>query len=163
MNKTWLIINVKQQLWSTWFGSPIFAKGGLIDHSAVVQRQSRLRWTNRWDVILGMVKIEEYNVPRCYKPCGFGQIAEYTFHYFPDISETGYGQTSYLRMINENEDVHSCLMVGKPWVAPVKHVTIPRLEMTAAILSVNVSEMLRKDICCIRVVFNISGQRIEIG
>lgn len=68
-----------------------------------------------------MVKIEkylgsngEYNVPRCYKPCGFGQIAEYTLHYFPDISETGYGQTSYLRMINENGDVHSCLMVGKP-------------------------------------------------
>ena len=50
---------------------------------------------------------------------------EYTLHHFPDISETGYGQTSYLRTINENGDVHSCLIVGKPWVAPVKHVTIP--------------------------------------
>ena len=47
-------------------------------------------------------------------------------------------------MINENGDVHSCLIFGKSRVALVKYVSIPRLELTAAILSVKLSDMLRE-------------------
>ena len=47
-------------------------------------------------------------------------------------------------MINENGDVHCCLIFLKSRVAPVKYVSIPRLELTAAILSVKVSDMLRR-------------------
>ena len=84
------------------------------------------------------------NIPRCYKPTDLGQIVEYTLHHFLDASKTGYGQASYLRMISENGDVHCCLIFGKSRVAPVKYVSIPRLELTAATLSVKVSDMLRR-------------------
>ena len=90
--------------------------------------------------------MQNINIPRCYKPTDFGQIVEYTLHHFSDASETGYGQASYLRMINENGDVHCCLIFGESRVAPVKYVSIPRLELTAATLSVKVSDMLRKDL-----------------
>ena len=46
-------------------------------------------------------------------------------------------------MINENGVVHCCLIFGKSRVAPVKYVSIPRLALTAATLSVKVSDMLR--------------------
>ena len=99
-----------------------------------------LKWKNT------LVTMQNINVPRCYKPTDFGQIVEYTLHQFSDASETGYGQASYLRMINENGDVHCCLIFGKSRVAPVKYVSIPRLELTAATLSVRVSDMLRKEL-----------------
>ena len=81
------------------------------------------------------------------QPTDFGQIVEYTLHHFLDISETGYGQASYLRLVNENEDVHCCLIFGKSRVAPVKYVSIPRLEVTATTFSlVKVSDMLRREL-----------------
>ena len=87
------------------------------------------------------------SIPRCCKPTDFGQIVEYTLHHFLDISETGYGQASYLRLVNENEDVHCCLIFGKSRVAPVKYVSIPRLEVTATTFSVvKVSDMLRREL-----------------
>ena len=87
------------------------------------------------------------SIPRCCKPTDFGQIVEYTLPHFLDISETGYGQASYLRLVNENEDVHSCLIFGKSRVAPVKYVSIPRLEVTATTFSVvKVSDMLRREL-----------------
>ena len=47
-------------------------------------------------------------------------------------------------MINENGDVHCCLIFGKSRVATVKYVSIPRLELTAATLSLKVSDMLKR-------------------
>lgn len=44
------------------------------------------------------------NIPRCYKPKDSDQIVEYTLH-LSDASESGYGDASYLRMVNENGDV----------------------------------------------------------
>ena len=49
-------------------------------------------------------------------------------------------------MINENGDVHCCLIFGKSRAAPVKYVSIPRLELNAATLSVKVSDMLRREL-----------------
>ena len=89
--------------------------------------------------------MENINIRRCYKPTGFGYIVEYTLHHFSDASETGYGQASYLRMINKNGDVHCCLIFGESRVAP-EYVSIPRLELTFANLSVKVSNMLRREL-----------------
>ena len=90
--------------------------------------------------------MKNISISRCCKPTDFGQIVEYTLHHFLDVSETGYGQSSYLRMVNEIEDVHCCLIFGKSRVAPVKYVSIPRLELTAATLSVKISDMLRREL-----------------
>ena len=69
-----------------------------------------------------------------------------TLHHFSDASETGYSQASYLRMINKNGDVQCYFIFGKSGVAPVKYVSILRLELTAATLSVKASEMSRREL-----------------
>ena len=58
---------------------------------------------------------------------------------FLDASQNGYGQVSYLRLVDEKRSIHCCLVMGKSRVAPTKFVSIPRLELTAAALSVKVS------------------------
>ena len=49
-------------------------------------------------------------------------------------------------MINENGDVHCCLIFGKSRVAPVNYVSTSGLELTAATLSVKVPDMLRREL-----------------
>ena len=63
-------------------------------------------------------------------------------HHFSDASQAGYGQCSYLRLLNESHQAHCSLVMGKSRVTPLKSVTIPRLELTAAVASVSISQWL---------------------
>ena len=86
------------------------------------------------------------NVPRCYKPDNFGKIVSVELHNFSDASKDGYGQCSYLRLINEKNEIHCVLVMAKSRVAPMKMMTIPRLELTAALISAKVSALLRREL-----------------
>ena len=68
-------------------------------------------------------------------------------HHFSDASVKGYGQCSYVRMIDEQQRIHCTLVMGKSRVAPLKPVTVPRLELTAAVCSVRISQQLRRELC----------------
>ena len=67
-------------------------------------------------------------------------------HHFSDASFKGYGQCSYLRLINQDHKIHCSFVIGKARVTPLKSVTVPRLELTAAVVSVRVSEQLRREL-----------------
>lgn len=47
--------------------------------------------------------------------------------------------------MSENK-VHCALVMGKARVAPIKVVTIPRLELTAAVIPTAVSSMLKEEL-----------------
>ena len=83
---------------------------------------------------------------RCYKPDEFGEVKSAQLHHFCDASTVGYGQCSYLRLVDLNDKVHCSLVMAKSRVAPVKQVTIPRLELSAAVLSVRISNFLRREL-----------------
>ncbi len=106
------------------------------DIPPTLQRQ----WTC-W--ISDLDEVAEFQVGRCLKPTDFGQIMHACLHHFSDASERGYGMVTYLRMRNSDDKVHVTFLLGKARVAPLKPLTIPRLELTAAVLSVKVDQMLR--------------------
>ena len=58
----------------------------------------------------------------------------------------GYGQCSYLRLIDSSQKVHCSLIMAKSRVTPIKPITIPCLELTAALISVKVSYMLLEEL-----------------
>lgn len=66
-------------------------------------------------------------------------------HHFSDASDQGYGTVSYLKMTADNFDIHVSFILGKARVAPMKQMTIPRLELAAAVLAVKVDKMLRRE------------------
>jgi hypothetical protein len=62
-------------------------------------------------------------------------------HGFSDSSQNAYGACTYLRTIDNNGQVHCNLLCAKNKVAPLKTITIQRLELSAAVL---LSQLLNK-------------------
>ena len=86
-----------------------------------------------WDFEIS--KISSLSIPRCIHPHTFMPVKQ-EIHTFADASELGYGACSYVRSFDKNNTVHCSLMLGKTRVAPLKkRITIPRLELQAALLA----------------------------
>ncbi|XP_078485266.1 uncharacterized protein LOC108950654 [Ciona intestinalis] len=114
---------------------------GKLDWDDPVPPDIHERW-NLWKK--DILELDQLKVKRCFKPKGFGDLKTVEVHHFSDASEKGYGQCSYLRLINENGEVHCSFIIGKSRAVPLKPITIPRLELTAAVVSAQMSAYLRK-------------------
>lgn len=87
-----------------------------------------------------------FQVSRCLKPHGFGPPTHAQLHHFADASEGGYGMVTYVRLQNIQGDVHVCFLLGKAREAPLKPVTIPRVEFTAAVLAIRIDKMVKAEL-----------------
>ena len=101
---------------------------------------SELRKWNNW--LLQLNDLEDIKIDRCYKPPNFGKVKECQLHCFADASDNGYGCVFYIRMINSEGKIHCAFVLGKSRVAPLKSVTIPRMELTAATIAVRLSKKI---------------------
>lgn len=90
--------------------------------------------------------LEHVSIRRCIKPKDFGEVCDASLHHFSDASTSGYGQVSYLRQVNDRNEVYTCVLMGKARVTPLKPVTIPRLELSAATTSAKVATLLKKEL-----------------
>ena len=98
----------------------------------------------RWR--LNLPRLEQIEVQRSFKPTEFHSIKSATLHHFSDASQSGYGQCSYIRLVDESNKINCSLMMGKSRVVPLKPVTVPRLELTAACVSAKVGRMLETEL-----------------
>ena len=113
------------------------------DWDAKVSDYHVKQW-NAWksDTLL----LQDVYVPRCYIPDGFGEPSSHTLHCFSDAYSVGYGQVSYRRCVNIEGKMHVSLVMTKARIAPMKPVTIPRLEHTAAVVSAKVAALLKEEL-----------------
>jgi len=100
------------------------------------------RWS-RWQEQLP--KVEELKVMRCVKPPGISDAA-FTLHHFCDASEVGYGVASYLRSDDFRGNCSCSLLIARSRLAPIKTITIPRLELSAAALAVQLDKLIRAEL-----------------
>ena len=71
------------------------------------------------------------HIPRCYFDKK-SRIASLELHGFSDASERAYAAVIYLRMTNTVGEIQTSLVIAKTKVAPIKRLTIPRLELCGA-------------------------------
>lgn len=95
-----------------------------------------MRWT---DLVPSM---HQLSIPRWY----FGEALPEDFknlqlHVFTDASELSYGCAAYLRM-ETTSGVRCSLVMARSRVAPLKHQSIPRLELEAALLGARMMRMI---------------------
>ena len=98
------------------------------------------KWRNE------ILELEKLEIQRCFKPVDFGEIKAVELHYFSDASEGGYGQCSYIRLVNDSDKAHCAFVIGKARVSPLRQKSIPRLELAAATVSAKMSEFLRNEL-----------------
>ena len=107
----------------------------------VVPPEVVVEWNDWWT---SLENLQDLKFPRClvgelYR----GAVCE--LHHFSDASEKAYGMVSYLRVEKPGMDTQVMLVLAKARVAPLKLVTIPRLELCAAVLAVKMNVVLNKE------------------
>ena len=67
-------------------------------------------------------------------------------HHFSDASQGGYGQVSYIGMVNNKDEIHWYFLSGKARVTPRKFASVLRLELTATVLSAKCDKFIKKEL-----------------
>ena len=85
-------------------------------------------------------------VERCVRPAIFGDLKVAELHNFADASQIAYGAVTYLRLVDVEERIHSAFLIGKSRLAPLRPMTVPRLELSAAVLAVQLDQTVREEL-----------------
>lgn len=89
-----------------------------------------IEWSNEWKEIWNLIHyLEQIRIPRWL---GIHRNVQIQLHGFADASNRAYGAVIYLRMVDLDGIINTNLLFSKSKVAPIKKVTIPRLELAAA-------------------------------
>ncbi|GAA6094046.1 uncharacterized protein LOC117805176 [Tachysurus ichikawai] len=115
-------------------------KLGWDDLIPALSAQEWISWLN------GLHDLENFKNDRCFKPVGFGEMSTAQLHHFSDASEDGYGVVTYLLLHDVGLQVHIAFVMGKSRVAPLKPVSIPHMELTAATLASRMDSLLRTEL-----------------
>lgn len=81
-----------------------------------------------------VVATERCDHTRCFGN-GITQDFKIELHGFGDASPKAYGAAVYIRIADKQGHVSSQLVISKSRVAPIKKVSLPRLELLAAVVN----------------------------
>ena len=100
-------------------------------------------WWQEW--LNGLKYLQSIRVPRSF---GSAEIesSEIQLHCFCDASKIGYGVIVYIRLTDRNGHVNCSIVIARSRVAPLKPVTIPRLELIAAVVGVELVGLVTREL-----------------
>ena len=102
-----------------------------------MEREQWIQWVS------GLQAMGKICVSRCLQPT---PSVHRELHHFADASEIAYGVVSYLRVITTDGSVNCTIVMAKSRLAPIKKLTVPRLELQAATLAARQNALLRKEL-----------------
>ena len=97
-----------------------------------------LSWT---DWLKHLPKLEAIRLNRCLTQSG-KQVNAANIHTFVDASEVAYATTSYLRQQYISGEVSVFFIAAKSRVAPLKVISVPRLELKGAVIGLRLSRFV---------------------
>ena len=81
----------------------------------------------------GLQEIRRWKIPRCLTINGWTVTGDLSLLCYSDASEKGYGGSVYLK-VTEGDVSRVSLVISRARVAPLKKITLPRLELLGALL-----------------------------
>jgi hypothetical protein len=92
-----------------------------------------------------LTAVNDLRIPRCY--CPFPHHEDATdLIMFSDASERAFGAVGYLRFELPDGNVKVAFVLAKAKVAPVKYVSMPRLELCGCLMSARMASVLLKEL-----------------
>lgn len=102
---------------------------------------------NRWIAFRKqLAELNTIQIPRWLNVSRTSQSVE--IHGFSDASNLAMAAVVYLRVVDRSGEIKVNLVQAKTKVAPLKHMTIPRLELTAVFLLSRLISRLRQSLNC---------------
>ncbi|XP_073835839.1 uncharacterized protein [Musca autumnalis] len=111
-----------------------------IDWDDPLKPITHMNWNN---FVRNSKDIEHLKVPRWIN---FTPSCSVEIHGFCDASESAYGAALYIRIENPDLSTATFLLTAKTRVAPIKKLSIPRLELCGAVLLSKLAASLMKNI-----------------
>ncbi|XP_065195355.1 uncharacterized protein LOC135826682 [Sycon ciliatum] len=99
------------------------------------------RWKEWWQMLL---KLSELSVPRPYSE-DMTKRAQVQLHVFGDASESAFAAAAYLRVTFADGSAQVAFVLGKTRVAPLKPLSIPRLELQAAVMASRMTKTIKSE------------------
>ncbi|XP_056430806.1 uncharacterized protein LOC130369492 [Hyla sarda] len=134
------------------FVAPVTIKG-----KALVRELSS--GESEWDALLPQERLHEWvqwteslqalqclQISRCYVPLSLSQACKKELYIFSDASVIAIGAVAYLKVSDVGNVCHVGFVMGKSKLSPRPAHTIPRLELCAAVLAVELYELVRDEI-----------------
>ena len=100
---------------------------------------------NKWRIDLPA--LSQVQLPRCHL-ADQTEVLDVSLHLFSDASEDGYGMCSYLRFLHASGAIRCSFLIGRSRSSPERPISIPRLELQAATLSVKMNRVLMDELTC---------------
>ena len=101
--------------------------------------EQRLAW-EAWCKALQALTL--LRVPCCYTVASSTGVKKQELHTFCDASNNAIGAVSYLRTVQHDGSIQLSFVFGKAKLAPSHATTIPRLELCAAALGIEITELI---------------------
>ena len=97
------------------------------------------RWLN------GLELLKDFRIPRCYSEATWRESrAAVELHSFSDASPKGYGAAVYIRVPLGEGSYAVSLVMAKGRVAPLKQISLPRLELLGCLIAARLLVFVRK-------------------
>ncbi|XP_025767154.1 uncharacterized protein LOC112848179 [Oreochromis niloticus] len=91
-------------------------------------------------------ELQHLHIPRAYTTTSCSNASRTEICIFSDASTKAIGAVAYLKTTDANDQIHVGFILGKARLAPPTEPTIPRLELCAAVLAVEVAEFIVQEI-----------------
>ncbi|XP_018395454.1 PREDICTED: uncharacterized protein LOC108773960, partial [Cyphomyrmex costatus] len=139
-------VNTKRQMFSaiSKFFDPLGLVGPIITRAKLFMQETwkiDCNWDDqlpdellrRWKKFMDeLMAIGRLRVPRCIVACD--DARRLILHGFCDASELAYGACIYMQVENSQGEFSSRVLCSKSRIAPIKTVSLPRLELCGAVL-----------------------------
>lgn len=130
------------------FISPVILQGRILMRDIIAE-------TTDWDLPLpndiqqkwiewrdSLRPIEQFSIRRTFVESSFCSSLDKQLHIFSDASEQAIASVAFLRTSDAEFSINTGFVFGKCKVAPKHGPTIPRLELCAAVMAVEIGEMI---------------------
>ncbi|GBL88806.1 hypothetical protein AVEN_158927-1 [Araneus ventricosus] len=105
-------------------------------------------WNQNGSYLLRFCQLSKLNIPRYIL---FDYALKIELHGFAHASEKAYGAAIYIKCLNNSAETPTNLLCSKSRIAPLKSVTISRLELCDAVL---LAKLARKAITSMKISFH---------
>ncbi|XP_055367455.1 uncharacterized protein LOC114862962 [Betta splendens] len=102
---------------------------------------------NQWEAWRNSLQdLKQLHVPRIYTAASPSETTYKELCVFSDASVKAIGAVAYLRTVQEHGHVEVGFIMGKAKLAPQSDPTVPRLELCAAVLAVEMADLIQDEL-----------------